>query len=685
MLTKEQISLLDDVARYGVGERKFQAKELLKAYRNTPEGLKDRFILENTGIFASLLLEDPTTPSATTGYTDSTGYSPEAIAPYMGEGINTKLKDIDLSQEPSAVRVYNPSKKELNKGLKRNTYDYYTAYTGKELKPENLSNFVESVPIKGGSTEYGLLKVLDRLPGENSEKYNLRMYGIAKNLGYDVPDAPTPEQYISIRGQLAKDLMDQQILESRKLAMQDYSTPGAGTLANILPDVLSGFVTEAVFPRSTESLKRGEEVTGKDIGLDVAENAAMFIPNPATGPITLIPKIGRIASKAGAVTQPLAKGLMKAASTVGNASVVPFAFEGADDIAYDDLNNPREEFDPGQASLGSVVNAAAPQALKIGIAGVNSALGRKVAKTASPIEKYKEFQDFKTNQNLSDAYTRKGAGIYGKYNIGPKQAGTVKNIDVLNRSDKELRALGLSPEEKMSAQNMAVSELGAKKWDKAKASDMAKNTSDDPVEMSYISMQQNPYIEDARLKEMIRRGQTEEAAQIMTDNTGNKYTYYNLPKDQPAGWATRGATKGEVLKNTGVPRMTIAEGGRELDPLEINKAYYAYYQPKGIKDALLPGLNPNIAPYDREKKWLAYNGLSPLGAYVTNKLGRSKMVKRSASPAAAVLGETEALNSIVDKTFSDPAGAPYESVPDTSYYQEDSNPYIIKYILPASK
>jgi hypothetical protein len=676
MLTKEQISLLQGLATHGGKEIGFQAKELLKAYRNTPEGLKDRFILENTGIFSSLLEEDPTTPSATTES------SPEALAPYMGAGLSAKLKDIDLSQEPSAVRVYNPSKKELNKRLKRNAYDYYTAYTGKELEPENLSNFV-----KDGSTEYGLLKVLDRLPDEDPKAYNIRIAEIARNLGYDVPD--TDPDYISIRGQLAKDLMDQQILESRKLAMQDYSTPGAGVLANMLPDEISGFVTETVFPRSTESLKRGEEVTGKDIGLDAAENAAMFIPNPATGPITLIPKIGRIASKAGAVTQPLAKGLMKAASTVGNAAAVPFAFEGADDIAYDDLNNPREEFDPGQASLGSVVNAAAPQALKIGVAGVNSALGRKVAKTASPIDKYKEFQDFKTNQNLSDAYTRKGAGIYGKYNIGPKQAGTVKNIDVLNRSDKELRALGLSPEEKMTAQNIAVSKLGAKKWDKAKAEDTAKNISDDPLEISYISAQQNPYIEDARLKEMIRRGQTEEAAQIMTDNTGNKYTYYNLPKDQPAGWATRGATKGEVLKNTGVPRMTISEGGRELDPLEINKAYYAYYQPKGIKDALLPGLNPNIAPYDREKKWLAYNGLSPLGAYVTNKLGRSKMVKRSASPFAAILGETESLNNIVDKTFSDPAGAPYESVPDTSYYQEDStarkNPYIIKYILPASK
>ena len=68
------------------------------------------------------------------------------------------------------------------------------------------------------------------------------------------------------------------------------------------------------------------------------------------------------------------------------------------------------------------------------------------------------------------------------------------------------------------------------------------------------------------------------------------------------------------------------------------------------------------------------------------------MVKRSASPFAAVLGETQALNDIVDKTFSDPAGAPYESVPDTSYYYPDpadstarKNPYIIKYILPASK
>ena len=162
---------------------------------------------------------------------------------------------------------------------------------------------------------------------------------------------------------------------------------------------------------------------------------------------------------------------------------------------------------------------------------------------------------------------------------------------------------------------MAVSERYAKDFDKS-ISDFNKSMSGN----AFAVVKEKPWKKNAILNDKIRRGQTEEAAQIMTDNTGKQYEYYKLPKDQPTGLKTVGITQGEMLENTGVPRMTIAEGGRELDPLEVNKAYYAYYHPKGAKDAFLPGFNPNIAPYDREKKWLIYNGSTPIGAYVTNKL-----------------------------------------------------------------
>jgi len=483
------------------------------------------------------------------------------------------------------------------------------------------------------------------------EAYNIRIAEIARNLGYDVPD--TDPDYISIRGQLAKDLMDQQIIESRKLAMQDEDQGPAA------------FITSTLLPRTYEDVINNrvdsDGIDPRSLGLDVAENAAMFIPNPISYGAKVIKPIARIASKAG----PLVKKIGNAVSYLGNNAIVPVSFEGLDASVYDENSNPRSEFMPGQAAIGTAVNATAPRALNIGLEGTGKMFslikgGEKPGAYKTAVDKYKEFQDFKTNQNLSDAYTRKGADIYGKYNIGPKQAGAVKNIEALNRSDKELRALGLSPEEKMTAQNMARSER------------YAKRMRDDPS----IAVVRDPFVENAKLQEMIRRGKTEEAAQIMTDNTGNKYTYYKLPKDQPTGLATVGVTTGEMLENTGVPRMTIGEGGRELDPLEINKAFYAY--------------KPDRIPYDVEKKWQAYAAIVPgADAWLKNKAGRSNVVKQAGGALAGRFGATGDLSKTIDEYSLDPSGIPYESVPDTSYYQEDStarkNPYIIKYILPASK
>jgi hypothetical protein len=101
-----------------------------------------------------------------------------------------------------------------------------------------------------------------------------------------------------------------------------------------------------LLPRSTEARKAGKKASGKDIGLDLLENALMLAP---LGMVTAIPKIAR----AGRVA--------KALTGIGTAAIVPHVMEGVDAREYSPSENlDRSVYNETDALLGWATNVGAP-------------------------------------------------------------------------------------------------------------------------------------------------------------------------------------------------------------------------------------------------------------------------------------------------------------------------------------
>ena len=110
-----------------------------------------------------------------------------------------------------------------------------------------------------------------------------------------------------------------------------------------------------LLPRSTESRKAGKDVSGKDIGLDLLENALMLAP---LGMVAAVPKIARAGRAA------------KALAGIGTAAVVPHVMEGVDARSYSPSENlDRSVYNETDALLGWATNVGAPLVL-------NRTLGR---------------------------------------------------------------------------------------------------------------------------------------------------------------------------------------------------------------------------------------------------------------------------------------------------------------------
>lgn len=108
----------------------------------------------------------------------------------------------------------------------------------------------------------------------------------------------------------------------------------------------AGYVTKFVAPRAVEAVERGESPSGKDVVLDVAENAAYAAPWATVfKPFARLGAAGRIAQ-----------------GTAGNA-LTPTIMETADAIAYDD-SNPRGNFSPTDVATQTAVNATTPLVLR---------------------------------------------------------------------------------------------------------------------------------------------------------------------------------------------------------------------------------------------------------------------------------------------------------------------------------
>lgn len=113
------------------------------------------------------------------------------------------------------------------------------------------------------------------------------------------------------------------------------------------PKGVQNFITRAMFPRSTERYLKGDEIQGKDIGFDAAENLLYMMPY-------------------GVAASALAKGSRPAKlllTGVSNA-VNPAITETADALVYsDDNDNERSVFQPADVVKGTLVNMATPYAL----------------------------------------------------------------------------------------------------------------------------------------------------------------------------------------------------------------------------------------------------------------------------------------------------------------------------------
>lgn len=122
-------------------------------------------------------------------------------------------------------------------------------------------------------------------------------------------------------------------------------------------------LTRLLFPRITEALKETGDYSGKDIGLDLAENALQFVP--LAGPAA---KVAGIGTRAGLPALKNAGRLGR--SVLGNAVenlTVPATMALADYIAYDDETG----WDALQKALiGAGVNAAAGKVLKSGLGSI---------------------------------------------------------------------------------------------------------------------------------------------------------------------------------------------------------------------------------------------------------------------------------------------------------------------------
>ena len=133
-------------------------------------------------------------------------------------------------------------------------------------------------------------------------------------------------------------------------------------------DDVPGTIAKIAYPRSYESVMRGEDIKAKDLGLDVTEQT-LYTVNPG-GRIAQAAKLGE---KAGA--------LGKIGAVAADIASNPAIMETADDISYDDPNNARSKFNPADVAIGAGINA-----------GMNKVVNRLFGELAAPKHVPKQFQ-----------------------------------------------------------------------------------------------------------------------------------------------------------------------------------------------------------------------------------------------------------------------------------------------------
>lgn len=200
---------------------------------------------------------------------------------------------------------------------------------------------------------------------------SLSLKDIASKLGYetteDMLDGEVPwskipyDRYKEEFGERTNEVRD--VL---KQASMDYAynvkTPQLQNKA--VDDSGMGVLLDILVPRMTASWRKGQGASASDIFGDLAENALMAVPGPASLALKgarAIPRVGRVLAKVGSKIPSTASKI--AVGTVADNAAVPALMEGYDALVYDE-DNPRGVFNPADVVRGWAVNWGTPAFLR---------------------------------------------------------------------------------------------------------------------------------------------------------------------------------------------------------------------------------------------------------------------------------------------------------------------------------
>ena len=158
-------------------------------------------------------------------------------------------------------------------------------------------------------------------------------------------------------GNYLSDVRDIQTRKDREKIYDEQAMPG----------------TKYLYPRATEAVMRGEDISPKDVSLDVFEQGLYAFDPAARGLAVAAKNSGKFG---------------KAMALLGGAAANPTVFESADAIAYgDNPNSDRSKFNIGDVLIGTGINA--------GLGKVTGGFGSHSNKPSEVLStsKYNEFKE----------------------------------------------------------------------------------------------------------------------------------------------------------------------------------------------------------------------------------------------------------------------------------------------------
>lgn len=261
---------------------------------------------------------------------------------------------------------------------------------------------------------------------------SISLKDIASKLGYEtteemldgeVPWSKIPyDRYKEEFGERTDEVRD--VL---KQATMDYAynvkTPQLQNKA--VDDSGMGGVLDILLPRMTESWRKGQGASASDIFGDIAENALMAVPGPASLALKgarAIPRVGRVLAKVGSKVPSTASKI--AVGSVADNAAVPAIMEGYDAIVYDDEN--RGVFNPADVARGWAVNWGTPAFLRSMLEGVGR-FGGGFAGSSGGMQEL--FEKLANPKNTASA----AAVSYGTNKLGDEKYGkaVISSIPVI--------------------------------------------------------------------------------------------------------------------------------------------------------------------------------------------------------------------------------------------------------------